>query len=88
MTKQINDRVLQEAKYINFTHDTVRKTASIYGVSKSTVHHDMAVKLEYIDRELYLKINKILQENFQEKHIRGGFATKRKYQKIKRKQGV
>lgn len=87
MIKRINERVLNEANHINETHDTIRKTAEIYGMSKSTVHNDMAVKLRWIDNALYLQTRKILQENFEEKHIRGGQATKKKYEMMEEKEG-
>lgn len=79
MNNQIRERVLIEARHIYHTHDTIRKTAKIYGMSKSTVHNDMAVKLRCIDARLFEETRKILQENFDEKHIRGGQATKQKY---------
>ena len=79
MRDQITERVLTEANHINLTHDTIRKTAKIYGISKSTVHNDISVKLLRIDGGLFEKIRKILQENFEEKHIRGGEATRQKY---------
>ena len=79
MTNQINERVLAEAKHIVFTHDTIRKTACIFGVSKSTIHNDMTKKLKGLSLMLYNETRKILQENFDEKHIRGGEATKAKY---------
>ena len=79
MISVIEERVLEEAQYIENTHETIRKTAEIYGVSKSTVHHDIAVKLKKINYRLYVSTRKVLQENFDEKHIRGGIATKKRY---------
>lgn len=86
MTSQIVERVLTEATHIKDTHDTIRKTAEIYGISKSTVHNDMAVKLRYIDHDLYSKTRAILKENFDEKHIRGGQSTKQKYARCDEKE--
>ena len=83
MHKQLANRVKSQAKYIILTHNTVRKTAQEFGVSKSTVHNDMAKKLPQIDAVLYEKVRRILKENFDEKHIRGGKATKEKYKKQK-----
>ncbi|MBP3345051.1 MAG: sporulation transcriptional regulator SpoIIID [Clostridia bacterium] len=79
MNKSIEERVLNEANHICKTHDTIRKTAKIYGMSKSTTHNDISVKLQYIDMNLYEKTRVILEKNFAEKHLRGGEATKRKY---------
>ena len=79
MRKELIERVLNEANHINRTHDTIRKTAKIYGYSKSTVHNDVSVKLKFIDVALYHKTQAVLQENFNEKHLRGGEATRKKY---------
>ena len=79
MRNCIKERVLQEANHIGNSHDTIRKTAKIYGLSKSTVHNDISQKLQHIDPQLYIKIKSILEENFAEKHIRGGEATRQKY---------
>ena len=79
MTEDLTERVIQFANHINETHDTIRKTAKIYGLSKSTVHNDVSTKLKNVDSVLYEKTRKILEENFAEKHLRGGEATKNKY---------
>jgi len=75
----IEDRVLVLAEHILKTGDTVRGTAQKYGVSKSTVHLDVSKRLKKIDKRMFEKIKKILDKNFNEKHIRGGISTKRKY---------
>ena len=79
MRDEIKKRVLDFASHINTTHDTVRKTAYVFGYSKSTVHVDVSKRLKDIDSQLYYKVKDILQKNFAEKHIRGGQATKKKY---------
>ena len=79
MKEDLVERVIAVANHINDTHDTIRKTAQIYGYSKSTIHNDVSVKLKEIDRGLYEQTKKILNENFAEKHLRGGDATKKKY---------
>ena len=81
MKDELISRILTLANHIHETHDTIRKTAQIYGLSKSTVHNDVSIKLKKIDFSYYKKIKKILNENFSEKHIRGGQATKIKYSK-------
>ena len=75
----IENRVLLVANYILQTKSTVRRAAKVFGVSKSTIHYDVSYRLKKINYALYLKINKILTENFNEKHIRGGQSTKNKY---------
>lgn len=83
MKKDLSDRVKNQAEYIASTHNTIRKTAQTFGLSKSTVHNDMSKKLPKIDAVLYEKVSIILKENFEEKHIRGGCATKEKYKREK-----
>ena len=82
MKEDLVERVLNIANHINETHDTIRKTAKIYGYSKSTIHNDVSIKLKTIDFALYQRTKKILYENFAEKHIRGGAATKQKYKNL------
>lgn len=79
MKEEITKRVLLEAEYILSTHSTLRQTAHLFGVSKSTVHVDMSERLKKINSKKYQKIEKILNINFSEKHLRGGQATKEKY---------
>ncbi len=79
----IVDRVLEEAYYIAETGATVRDTAKIFHVGKSTVHKDVTERLMAIDKYLYKQVRKILDKNLSERHIRGGEATKRKYERQK-----
>lgn len=79
LNEEIRTRVQEIAEYIAATGATVRTAAKIYGVSKSTVHKDMTQRLRYVDGELQEKVSKILAINREERHIRGGMATKRKY---------
>ncbi len=75
----IDKRVLLFADYIIEHGTTVRKTARYFGISKSTVHKDVAVRLEKLDPDRYDKVRQILNRNKAERHIRGGLATKEKY---------
>lgn len=72
-------RAIVLAEHIIKTKDTVRKTAIIFGISKSTVHKDVAERLLKINPDLYIKVQEVLEENKKERHIRGGKATKEKY---------
>lgn len=81
MKQNFLERVVLEAEHIISSHDTIRKTAQIFGVSKSCVHNDVSVKLKTINPYLHDKIKPILKENFADKHNRGGRATKEKYKK-------
>ena len=67
------------AEYVIETSDTVRGAAKHFGISKSTVHKDLAYKLKKINKNLYNQVNNILQLNKSERHIRGGEATRQKY---------
>lgn len=73
------------ARYMIETGDTVRATAKKYGISKSTVHKDITEKLKSQNRALYLQVKRVLDKNKSERHLRGGEATKMKYEKAKAK---
>lgn len=75
-TKQ---RAVEVAKHIIKTGDTVRKTALVFGVSKSTIHNDVSNNLKDIDLILYLRTRNILNRNFKQKHLKGGYSTQLKY---------
>ena len=79
MKPYIEKRTLLVAKHIQNSRDTIRKTAKIFNLSKSTVHNDLALRLRKIDKDLYADVKKILEIHFLEKHIRGGEATRKKY---------
>ena len=83
MKDYILNRVLEVAHYIIDNKATVRSTAKKFGLSKSTVHKDVAERLAYINHELAKQAKNILDENKAERHIRGGLATKNKYDKKK-----
>ena len=84
MKNFLNKRAISIGKYILKTGQTVRQAAVVYGVSKSTVHNDVAKRLKTLDFRLYKKVQLILTNNFKEKHLRGGQATKIKYLKNKK----
>ena len=75
------NRVLDFAHYIVENGATIRQTAKFFGYSKSTVHMDIHKKLKKINASLFNEVQKILDKNFNEKHIRGGNSTKNKYLK-------
>jgi putative DeoR family transcriptional regulator (stage III sporulation protein D) len=62
---------------------TVRSAANHFGIPKSTVHKDLQVRLPKCNRGLYLQVRQVLDQNKQERHIRGGLATKNKYKQCK-----
>ncbi len=79
MQEYIVQRVMEITNYIMETGFTVRQTAQVFGVSKSTVHKDITERLPQINAHLYQEIRIILERNKAERHIRGGEATRRKY---------
>ena len=82
MTDNIDERCVLFANYIIDTHATVRATAQKFDYSKSTVHKDITERLRHANPQLYGEVRKILDINKEERHIRGGLATKHKYEQI------
>lgn len=82
MKDYIEDRVLEVAKYIIESKATIRRTAKVFGVSKSTIHKDMTERLPIINPLIASEAKSILDINKAERHIRGGRATKMKYKAV------
>lgn len=82
MKDYIEERVLEVAKYIIDSKATIRRTAKIFGVSKSTVHKDITERLPKINPLVAKEAKEILDLNKAERHIRGGRATKMKYKTV------
>ena len=61
----------------------MREAAKKFSISKSTVHKDVTERLKNINSVYYFRVKRILEKNKSERHIRGGMATKRKYDVIK-----
>jgi len=79
MKDYIRKRVLDICDYILESKQTVRQAATVFGVSKSTVHKDMIERLPSINKRLASRVRHILEVNKAERHIRGGEATRKKY---------
>lgn len=73
------ERCVILGRYIVEKDATVRSTAKNFGISKSTVHQDITAKLEKVYPQLHKEVKEVLEKNKQERHIRGGMATKEKY---------
>ena len=75
----IEERVFELAHYVIENKSTVRETAKKFYISKSTVHKDIVERLQTFDKDLYLEVKQVLEENKAERHLRGGMATRKKY---------
>ncbi|MDO5142301.1 MAG: sporulation transcriptional regulator SpoIIID [Eubacteriales bacterium] len=73
------ERTIELARYMIEQNATVRQTAARFGVSKSTVHKDITTRLKQQNAVLYAQVQAVLRTNKQERHIRGGLATRAKY---------
>lgn len=77
----IEGRVVAVSEYIVKENATVRQAAAYFGISKSTVHKDVTDRLKFIKPSLAAKVREVLDFNKSERHIRGGLATRKKYEK-------
>jgi len=82
--EKIKQRAIAEANYIIANSSTVRETAKVFGVSKSTVHKDISERLSNYSPSLAKKANNVLAKNKAERALRGGIATQRKYLLLKK----
>ncbi len=80
MKDYIHKRVMDLSTYIIDRRATVRQAAKRFGVSKSTVHKDVTERLYDLNRNLAREVKRVLETNKAERHLRGGEATRKKYQ--------
>ncbi len=83
MKEIVEERAVELAEYIVENKTTVRAAAKKFGVSKSTVHMDVARRLRNVNPQLYSEVREILDINKAQRHIRGGLATREKYRSLK-----
>ena len=83
MKREVQLRVVEAAQYILKTGSTVRACAEAFGVSKTTIHKDMRERLPELSPGMAHLVDKVLNKNRAERHIRGGQATKEKYKRQK-----
>ena len=84
MKSYMEERAIMAARYIVENNATVRQTAKAMGISKSTVHKDVTERLINTQPILAREARKVLDKNKSERHIRGGMATKDKYERNKK----
>jgi len=77
----VEERAVELAEYIVENKATVRAAAKEFGISKSTVHMDVARRLRRLNPQLYTEVREVLEVNKAQRHIRGGLATREKYRK-------
>jgi putative DeoR family transcriptional regulator (stage III sporulation protein D) len=82
MSRTVTQRAVILGEYILDTGATVRATAKVFKISKSTVHKDVTERLMQDNPQLYKQVKAVLEKNKQERHIRGGLATRKKYKGI------
>lgn len=75
----VEERVVELGEYILQNNATVRAAAKRFHISKSTVHKDVAQRLQTVNPQLYGQVRHVLEVNKAQRHIRGGQATRRKY---------
>jgi len=80
----IEQRAVELGEFIIDNEATVRACAKKFGISKSTVHKDVTQRLERVNYKLYEEVKRVLDKNKAERHLRGGIATRNKYQKQQR----
>lgn len=73
------ERCIILGTYLVENNLTVRAVAQKFGISKSTVHKDVTQTLRRTNSKLYEEVKCVLERNKQERHIRGGEATRQKY---------
>lgn len=78
MKKYIEKRVMDVANFVLESKSTIRKTASIFGYSKSTIYRDLTEKLPVLNYSLYLEVKEVIKFNKEQRNIRGGMANKLK----------
>lgn len=82
MQDYIRKRAVRIGLHIVTTSDTVRQAADVFGISKTTIHKDISVRLPKIHKNLSITVNNILSQHKAERHINGGEATRQKYRNI------
>jgi putative DeoR family transcriptional regulator (stage III sporulation protein D) len=79
----LKSRPVALGQYIAEHGATVRDAAAVFGISKSTVHKDVTEKLRRESPSLYKNVSSVLEKNKAERHLRGGEATRHKYELLK-----
>lgn len=84
MKVECDDQIVEIAKYFTKNNSTVRQTAKFFGISKSTVHKYLSSSLMNVNASLFFEVQRLLNLNKEQRHIRGGEATRKKYAQMKK----
>ena len=87
MNKEVIKRAKEVADYIIKTKNTIRETAKVFKVSKSTIHKDIQQRLKISDIEKFKQVEKIFNDHIQIRHILGGQSTKNRYEQLRNSKG-
>ena len=79
MKGAVEGRAIELGEYIIENNATVRAAAKKFHISKSTVHKDVTETLRFVNRPLWEEVRRVLLQNKEERHLRGGEATRIKY---------
>ena len=85
MKKDIETRIFAEAEFILKNRCTIREVAKVFYISKSTIHYDLSKRLKKLNFALFSRVKELLEFNYSQRYLRGGNATKIKFQKLKNK---
>jgi putative DeoR family transcriptional regulator (stage III sporulation protein D) len=83
MREHIERRVVDTALRFLILNTTVRGMAKEKDYSKSSVYMDLTERLGKLDERLCKQVKGALSTNKNQRAMRGGLATKLKWQKIK-----
>lgn len=83
MKQYIEDRVLSVVDYIINNKTTIRETAKVFYVSKATIQEDITVRIYKLNPQKAMKVEKVILFNKSQRHLRGGEATRRKFEAIR-----
>ncbi len=84
MNNRIYKRIIKEANYAINDNMTIRQIAKHMNISKSTVHKDLHERLCEINKKMYYTVDNIMKKHIKVRHINGGNATKKKYEKLRK----
>ncbi|BDU82515.1 sporulation transcriptional regulator SpoIIID [Clostridium perfringens] len=84
MKQHIEDRVLNVADYIINNKSTIRETARLFGVCKSTIHKDITIRVLKLNPQKAIEVEKVMLFNKSQRHLRGGEATRKRYENARK----